>query len=971
MPDATNCGANPVLALELDRNGKVSKKTMNLGREAQLANSLLQELHPGIHIATIDVPAEPLDRCEQAAVEQALTRIEVDGIHYSLIGALGSGKNGKFYTVESSFEKQLAERFRFSPQAAITYFGILVSSCKVLVEVQDCRVIVVADHEFGTNDCRGWISQSLFRKLQQKHQSELLAHELERLRAQRTVKSSVERVDNPSTRTEELDLEEQAKRRIHCKRIGAHRFYQFRLAFDKAQARGAFKVMADEVAQHLEADIILPRSCVKPEYQGGVLRTIRSLVGDRQAHTFGGPVMVGFRDASRNLEFNSSYTLLEHAPEDSIELEIKPYALGQIEKVRQAFESNNFTELFELLGTQDSRRILEPGEESNPDYTSDEYTVAQAALIADATGYMLRHPFIQHHLQKVLMKWAYRLCTSGGFRLPGFALADDGYLLLNEGQAVSGSDWIPRNSVIAESACRRGLVVRYPIRMKEDLLPIENLSAGDTVQLLTRHLEQRGCKLAEDVVAAVAHDQLQLRGTLVLHSETAARNGGDFDFDMVCLVEDDRFPRFVNDRFAYEEQHSATKKKNPKPPSPWWNLPQVSMQARGNQIGAITDLKTSCLANGRPDLARKLVDQLQNALDQLKHGTQPDQEVIRNIRNHVPTAPWLKLKQKRRIEDMDEHIDVDVNDKVGQLYNFVRKELGRDFGPAAAAPLSDFRGAIGGQSFTPQIYQECSVINRYYGSRVTEIMGRRQQLLAELEKANAELKANKHDPEARKQLFFRRNQASAALNAYQKRAGDELKALVRVLQKWSSSKNWRRLAYLSALHAIVCRERRPTTDPNFVAGTGSIVFYSFPQEVVNQIAERTGGGPVTVEIPSLSDGAVEIDAEGRIFLVQPFPQPNGQIVERLIFMAQVTKTGGVFSDRDEKGSPVVVQRIRRFPIKPGRSEVRDGKVTFPGTQRGSCNRDCAAVGSQLTTTVQETPPGVSWVLSGGGEQRNK
>ena len=50
------------------------------------------------------------------------------------------------------------------------------------------------------------------------------------------------------------------------------------------------------------------------------------------------------------------------------------------------------------------------------------------------------------------------------------------------------------------------------------------------------------------------------------------------------------------------------------------------------------------------------------------------------------------------------------------------------------------------------------VVNRYYGSRVTEIMGRRQQLLGELEKANAEIKANKHDAEARKQLFFRRNQ---------------------------------------------------------------------------------------------------------------------------------------------------------------------------------------------------------------------
>lgn len=933
MFKVTNCGANAVLALEVDRNGSVTKKTMKLDQDSQLTNSLLQRLYAGIRVATVDVPSEPLDPCEQAIVEQALTRIEVDGVRYSLVGASGSAKNGKFYAVEHSLEKKLGERFRFSPQAAITYFGILVSSCKVLVEEPDCRVMVVDDHELGTNDCRGWLSQSLFRKLQQKNQSELLAKETEKLLAQRIAEGSEGQEDLSLSEEEEAALVEQAKRRIQGKRIGARRFYQFRLAFDRTQAKGAFKVMADEVARHLEADIILPRSCVKPKYQGGVLRTIRSLVGDRQAHTFRGPVIIGFRDVSRGLEFNSSYTLLEHAPEDSIELEIKPYALSQIGKVRQAFEENNFTELFQLLGTQESQRVLEPGEEPDPEYTSSEYTVAQAALIADATGYMLKHPFIQHHLQRVLMKWAYRLCTSGGFRLPGFALADDGYLSLHEDHVVCGSDWIPKSAAIARSECTRGLVVRYPIRMKEDLLQVENLSAEDTVRLLSEHLARRGCPLSTERVAGIVREQLQLTGTLILHSETACRNGGDFDFDLVCLVEDHRFPRFVQDRFTYEEQHSAIKNKNPKPPSPWWNLPQVAMQARGNQIGAITDLKTSCLAKGRTDLARELVDQLQNALDQLKHGTQPDQEVIRNIRNDVPTAPWLKLKQKRRIEDMDEHLEVDANDKVGRLYNFTRKELGRFFGTAATAPLSDFRGVIGGQSFTPEIYQECFVVNRYYGNRVTEIMGRRQQLLAELEKANAEIEAHKHEAEARKELFFRRNQASAALNAFEKRAGEELKALVHGLQKWSSSKNGTRLSYLSALHSIVCRERRAVPDPNFVAGTGSIVFYSFPQEVVNQIAERTGGRPVTVEVPNLCDGEVEIDAEGRIFLVQPFTQANGQLVERLIFVAQVTKSGEVFTDRDEKGSPMILERIRPFPIKAGRSEIRNGKVIFPETQQ--------------------------------------
>ena len=88
-----------------------------------------------------------------------------------------------------------------------------------------------------------------------------------------------------------------------------------------------------------------------------------------------------------------------------------------------------------------------------------------------------------------------------------------------------------------------------------------------------------------------------------------------------------------------------------------------------------------------------------------------------------------------------------------------------------------------------------------------------------------------------------------------------------------------------------------------------------------------------VEVPNLCDGEVEIDAEGRIFLVQPFTQTNGQDLERLIFMAQVTKTGEVFTDRDERGSPVVLERVRKFPIKAGRSEVRNGKVILPDTQQ--------------------------------------
>src|ERR1700686_2228430 len=172
---------NPVLTLEIDRVGQISRKIMDASREAQLTNSLLRSLYSDIQVATVEVPTEPLDPCEQAMVEQALTRLELDGTRYSLVGASGSAKEGRFYAVESNYEKQLAERFKCSPQAAITYFGILVSSCKVMIEEPDCRLLVVDDHEFGTNDCRGWISQSIFRKLEQRHREELIQREKDKL----------------------------------------------------------------------------------------------------------------------------------------------------------------------------------------------------------------------------------------------------------------------------------------------------------------------------------------------------------------------------------------------------------------------------------------------------------------------------------------------------------------------------------------------------------------------------------------------------------------------------------------------------------------------------------------------------------------------------------------------------------------------------------------------------------------------
>jgi hypothetical protein len=147
----------PVMALEIDEEGTAAQKSMQLTRQGQLANTLLDALYPGIRVATVEIPGNELDDYGRAKMEQALARFTVGGVEYRLIGASGSAKSGRYYAVSKEYERPIAERFQQRPEAAVTYFGILVSPCKVRIEEPDAKVLVVEDHSLGTNDCRGWI----------------------------------------------------------------------------------------------------------------------------------------------------------------------------------------------------------------------------------------------------------------------------------------------------------------------------------------------------------------------------------------------------------------------------------------------------------------------------------------------------------------------------------------------------------------------------------------------------------------------------------------------------------------------------------------------------------------------------------------------------------------------------------------------------------------------------------------------
>jgi hypothetical protein len=778
-----------VVTLDIDSTGSVTQRLTNL--ETTLENTLLNALYPGIKVAVVNVPNEPLDAYEESQVENAMANLKFKNTPYKLVGASGSSKDGKFYFVDKDHSQPIAERFQHWPQAAIVYFGILVSSCKVVIEEPDVSVLVVEDHVLGTNDCRGWIRRSLFSKLQ----------------------------------------------------LPDNCFYQFRLAFEKTQAKGSFKVMEDEAAQLLDADIVLPESAVKPGLKVPV--AMYSVFG--KGRRFRGPVVLGIREFSRKLEFESSYTLIEHAPDDSIQLEILSEALGQVRKLNDSISEGRYTELLELLGLDDSEKSQD-----------EEVRTVEAALLADTSGHIVRYPYINNQLNRLLARWAFKAATGGGFRLPAYALADDGYLVVHDGRLYAGSDWISKQQAIVALESKRGLCVRYPIRMCEDLLPVEHIGSSELIMQLSRCLDGQGCRNSHDLAGQIATQQLLLEGTYVLHSEAAKKNGGDFDFDWICVLEENRFPRFVRKRFSLTNEFHQQKMKLRKAKSPWWNLEHVAIKARGNQIGMITDLKTSCLAAGRSDLAYQLVTELQKALDSLKHEVEPDAKVIADIRQQVNPAPWLKYKNESRISGLPIHLDVDENDRIGKLYNHVRKEI-EDL-LTAKLPIEEFKGLVSGEEVTRPMFDECRYVNSVYAAVVGRISERQDKLKADLDKAQAEWEAVRKgsDKELRKQKLQARRKAYSAHYHGEERAKQEMKAIISYVRVWAASKTDNRMGWCQALNRVVCNGQ----------GSGSILFHAFPQELVAKLAEQTGGKTVRVVVPEVSGMSIFRDSEGRSFLVE-------------------------------------------------------------------------------------------------------
>ncbi len=129
-------------------------------------------------------------------------------------------------------------------------------------------------------------------------------------------------------------------------------------------------------------------------------------------------------------------------------------------EVGQGFHTEGHLELLRKIGADNK---------SDTDFMR----VMEACLVADGCGTMMRHPFIHSGAKRLLAKWMRKL-LSGGIEMQTRALADDGFLIVDKaGSLHQGHDWMPHRAALTDYEGDRSICVRFPVRMREDLLPVE------------------------------------------------------------------------------------------------------------------------------------------------------------------------------------------------------------------------------------------------------------------------------------------------------------------------------------------------------------------------------------------------------------------------------------------------------------------------------------------------------------------
>lgn len=267
----------------------------------------------------------------------------------------------------------------------------------------------------------------------------------------------------------------------------------------------------------------------------------------------------------------------------------------------------------------------------------------------------------------------------------------------------------------------------------------------------------------------------------------------------------------------------------------------------------------------------------------MKHKVEIDESVISDIRKEVASAPWLRYKRERRVSDLPAHLEIAETDKVGRLYNVLRKELGflpNEKGESSDDRMSieDFRGLFSGETVTKEMFEECQLVNSIYADVASRIVQREEEIKLQLKNAQAHWEAVRkgEDKEQKRSAVLTRNKAQAALWEHEQEAKDQFSSVHLFVHYWAQGKEENRRAWAQAMNTVVTGG----------SGSGAVLFQSFPQEVVNAFAEVTGGQRVRVRLPKTINGFVRFDEEQRAWLVERIVNTEGPDGTKKVFLFQ-------------------------------------------------------------------------------------
>jgi len=233
----------------------------------------------------------------------------------------------------------------------------------------------------------------------------------------------------------------------------------------------------------------------------------------------------------------------------------------------------------------------------------------------DSSGYLIKHPYINNALNRLAGEVGIQALHRWWFQIPGFALADDGFLSLYQGRSSAHRNCCHRTERSVRSVPER-VGVRYHPHVKT--CPYTRVSTAEAIRPRNAKSSKNkrllnGQRSGRDLV----EKQIRLDGAFTLHSELQPR-WRRFRLRPRSCGGRRSFPSFCGVRFAHQDRHEKAKSKRTKKQSPWGNLARFANQAKGNQIGSITTEDLLLRRRFSREKAYQLGMNCKHALDSLK-----------------------------------------------------------------------------------------------------------------------------------------------------------------------------------------------------------------------------------------------------------------------------------------------------------------------------------------------------------------